>query len=520
MHNNYYFLRALAAELDTTLQGFTLVSCFSQNKDELIIELNNRHRSFFIKISLLPEFQCISFPNKFHRARKNSIDLFNEILMKRLMRVLVYRNERSIGVTLEDGFELIFKMHGRQGNVLLVKDGTVVSIFRNNLASDLSLTPGNLHRDIDWTFECFAAHQPTVESLYIIFGAVLWEYLRQQGFNTSPVRERWLMIEQLLAQLDNPSYYIVRIKGRLHLVLVPVGEAVGEFSSPIKAVTEFFFLYQSASGFDRQKAQLLSAVHGRMKQAEAFLEKNKARLSEVENDEHYQLWGDLVIANLHLIKPGTESVELEDFRNPGQFISIKLKKDLSPQRNAELFYRKSRNRSIELANLRDSIRKKEEALNQLREQEAVITRATDPGTLEPYAIQLADQQGAKERKQLLPYHEHLFGGFRIWVGKNAQANDELTLHHTHKEDLWLHAKDVPGSHVVIKHQAGKKTPKNVIDYAASLAAFHSRRRNDSLCPVSVTPAKYVRKRKGDLPGAVVVQREDVIMVEPRREPKD
>ncbi len=103
MHNNYYFLRALAAELDTTLQGFTLVSCFSQNKDELIIELNNRHRSFFIKISLLPEFQCISFPDKFHRARKNSIDLFNEILMKRLMRVLVYRNERSIGVTLEDG---------------------------------------------------------------------------------------------------------------------------------------------------------------------------------------------------------------------------------------------------------------------------------------------------------------------------------------------------------------------------------------------------------------------------------
>ena len=116
----------------------------------------------------------------------------------------------------------------------------------------------------------------------------------------------------------------------------------------------------------------------------------------------------------------------------------------------------------------------------------------------------------------LPYHEFEFRGYRIWVGKNAQANDTLTSKYSHKEDLWLHAKDVSGSHVLIKHQSGKKFPKDVIEYAASLAAYNSKRRTESLCPVIVTPRKFVRKRKGDPAGAVVVDREEVVMVEPAR----
>ncbi len=98
---------------------------------------------------------------------------------------------------------------------------------------------------------------------------------------------------------------------------------------------------------------------------------------------------------------------------------------------------------------------------------------------------------------------------------NAQRNDELTLKYAYKEDLWLHAKDVPGSHVIIKHQSGKNFPKDVIERAAQLAAYYSKRKTDTLCPVAVTPKKYVRKRKGDPAGMVVVEREEVVMVEPR-----
>ncbi len=72
-----------------------------------------------------------------------------------------------------------------------------------------------------------------------------------------------------------------------------------------------------------------------------------------------------------------------------------------------------------------------------------------------------------------------------------------------------------GSHVLIKHQAGKKIPKDVIERAAQLAAYYSKRKNETLCPVAVTPKKFVRKRKGDPAGMVVVEKEDTILVEPK-----
>jgi predicted ribosome quality control (RQC) complex YloA/Tae2 family protein len=121
----------------------------------------------------------------------------------------------------------------------------------------------------------------------------------------------------------------------------------------------------------------------------------------------------------------------------------------------------------------------------------------------------------KKQEAPAPYREFEFNGYKIWVGKSAEGNDTLTLRYGYKEDLWLHAKDVAGSHVLIKHQSGKNFPKDVIERGAQLAAFFSKRKNETLCPVSVTPRKYVRKRKGDPAGAVVVEREEVVMVVPR-----
>ena len=102
MHNNFYFLRQLSKTLDTKLKGFTVVSCFSQNKDELIIELNNTQESFFIKSSLQADFSCLSFPSEFQRARKNSIDLFDPVILKKVIDVKQFDNERSFAICLED----------------------------------------------------------------------------------------------------------------------------------------------------------------------------------------------------------------------------------------------------------------------------------------------------------------------------------------------------------------------------------------------------------------------------------
>jgi predicted ribosome quality control (RQC) complex YloA/Tae2 family protein len=108
-------------------------------------------------------------------------------------------------------------------------------------------------------------------------------------------------------------------------------------------------------------------------------------------------------------------------------------------------------------------------------------------------------------------------GFSIWIGKNARSNDKM-LSLAHKDDIWLHAKSVAGSHVIIRAQ--QKIPdKAVIEIAASFAAHQSKAKGSEWVPVIYTPKKYVRKAKNSPPGAVIVQKEQVVMVQPM-EPRD
>ena len=129
--------------------------------------------------------------------------------------------------------------------------------------------------------------------------------------------------------------------------------------------------------------------------------------------------------------------------------------------------------------------------------------------------ELNNNEQVVETNPLSLFKVYNFQQFVIYVGRNAKNNDLLTQKHAKKEDLWLHARDVSGSHVVIKHQAGKKFPSTVIERAAQLAAFYSKRKNDSLCPVIVTPKKFVRKTRDLLDGQVIIDKEEVIMIEPK-----
>jgi len=221
------------------------------------------------------------------------------------------------------------------------------------------------------------------------------------------------------------------------------------------------------------------------------------------------------MANMHLIKPGTAQVSLPDFYNNNQLIEIKLKQELSPQKNAEVFYRKSKNQQQEIDRLQKAIDEKEAEKQKSEALQAQLNNITSLKELRTLLQTTQPSTAKKEKVITLPFHEFVYKDYIIWVGKNAQANDLLTLKHSHKEDLWLHAKDVAGSHVVIKQKSGKPFPKDVIERAAQLAAYNSKRKSEGLVPVAYTPKKFVRKRKGDPAGMVVVEREEVLLVEPK-----
>ncbi|MEQ1585506.1 MAG: NFACT RNA binding domain-containing protein [Cyclobacteriaceae bacterium] len=513
MHTNYYFLRQLIGQLKQEITGYTVVSCFSQNKEELIIELNNSRKSFFIKASLLSQFCCLSFPESFNRARKNSVDLFSEILMLKIKDIRQFTNERSFSLELENSYHLLFKMHGNRSNLVLFQNKKALALFRNHLKTDLELSLESLDRTIDFSRHQFDKNLNNLKGLYFTYGKLVWEYWHEKGFDQLSTDAQWSELIRLRNQLESPSYYIVEKDGAIKLSLLPMGKVLQTLQNPISAVNEFFASNSVTNAFQSEKVFFRKQLQDQIKTSKNYIAKNQQKLNELVNDQHYQIWGDLIMAHMHEIKIGTEAVTLESFYD-GKPIELKLKRELNAQKNAELFYRKAKNQQIEINKLKESIQTKEIELNKLNKTLLSLEETENLKSLRKNESLQRTSQSARKAEPL-PYHEFEYNGFKIWVGKNAEKNDELTLKHSYKEDLWLHAKDVAGSHVIIKHQAGKNFPKDVIERAAQLAAYNSKRKTDSLCPVCYTPKKFVRKRKGDPAGAVVVERENVIMVEPK-----
>ena len=507
-------MRQLSALLDDKIIGYSLVSCFSQNKEELIIELNNSSRSFFIKANLMPGFCCLSFPDSFHRARKNSADLFKDSILKRVIAIHQFENERSFSLELEDHYSLLFKMHNNFANVLFLKNDVVKEIFRNHLQTDFQIVPEKMNRSIDFSEENFIRHNSSLNKVYFTFGKRVWDYLDEKRISQLAIQDQWLLFEETLRLLEKPKYYLIERKGKLVFSLLPLGDVSMKFSDPILAINEFSDRLVRDQVFYVEKSNVLHQLHAKLKGSESYFRKSTQKLNELINDHHYQHWGDLIMANLNNIKTGMDNIFLPSFYDEST-VEVKLKKELTPQKNAEVFYRKAKNQQIEINKLNEAITQKKNEIVKLTEWIDAVERTDELKELRKKIVDAGLLKKHEGQAENLPFHEFEFKGYKILVGRNAVANDKLTLKYSNKDDLWLHAKDVAGSHVLVKYQSGKNFSKDVIEYAAGLAAYNSKRKNESLCPVAFTQKKYVRKRKGDPAGMVVVEREEVILVEPR-----
>lgn len=432
--------------------------------------------------------------------------------MKNVLDVHQYENERSFSIQLEDSYALLFKMHGNRSNVILFQDEKAISLFRNHQVADLDLKLSQLDRTIDWSKAFFDQHREKLSSHFFTFGKWAWLWLEEKDFKTKDPETQWREFNLMKSLLEKPHYFLIEQEGNLIFSLLPFGKTVKTLTDPIEAINEFFHTYSVADTLHTEKAVIRKQLTEQIKSGKNYLDKNQSKLDELVNDNHYQLWGDLVMAHMHEMKTGMKSITLNNFYD-NSLVEIKLKEELNPQKNAEVFYRKAKNKQIEIDKLKEAIAQKKKEIEKWNSSLAALENTEDLKDLRKNNTPASS--GNRNTEKPLPFFEFEHKGFKIWVGKNAESNDQLTLKHSYKEDLWLHAKDVPGSHVIIKHQSGKPFPKDVIERAAQLAAYNSKRKTETLCPVAFTPKKYVRKRKGDPAGAVVVEREDVIMVEPK-----
>lgn len=515
MHLNYHFLKYLCPELEKAFAGKKIISCFSQNKDELIIETGDGEESRFIRAHFLPPQIYLSFPENFQRAKRNSVDLFKELTGEEIIRCEVWGFERAFNFRLVSGKILLFKLHANRSNVLLYgQDGnSPLKIFRNSIAEDRELDLNSLNKDYDLGKKCFEKLDGNASKFLPTLGAIPRNWLKEKGYPEADLQTKWELMQELLDILETPLFSLVERSGEIHLSLLPEDNPVKQFSNPIHAVNELFYLALVRGNFEKDKNTLLKKYQEQLKRTTSYIQKSAQKLEELRNSPPLSQVADVIMANLHEFQGGKLEAELLNFYT-GEIVQIKLKPNQKPQDHAASLYRKSKNRKLEWEQLEKTIAVKINQAAALESKIEELNSIDDFRALKNYKKSHGEDRALQKDAVILPFKTFEFEGFPIWVGKSAQANDEMLRGYTKKDDIWLHARMVPGSHVLIKTSGLKSIPMTVLETAASLAAFYSKNKNESLAPVIHTEAKYVRKVKGSPAGSVMVEKEKVLMVVP------
>lgn len=248
-------------------------------------------------------------------------------------------------------------------------------------------------------------------------------------------------------------------------------------------------------------------------------------LNSEEQMEKCRLYGELLTANLHSLKSGTDTAAVDNYyADPVERIAIPLDRQLTPGENAQRYYKKYQ----KLKAARDmAIVQREQTLSELNYLEGQLdnlTKCTAENELSELIEELKDQgyikrdKGGKKKMKLAaskPMHFVSSTGADIYVGKNNRQNDELTLHFASPNDIWMHTKNIPGSHVIVKGASEQDTA--TMTEAALLAAYYSRARGSENVAVDYTPRKYVKKPAGAKPGMVIYTTNKTAYVTPSEE---
>ncbi|GGF17049.1 NFACT RNA binding domain-containing protein [Echinicola rosea] len=517
MHLNYHFLKYLCPELETTFAGLELVTCFSQHKDELVMGFADDEQSHYLRANLSPSNPCICFPEDYKRSKKNSVDLFPELIGDTVVSVRALSFERAFRFDFKSQKTLLFKLHGSRSNILLYSYGDhqhPKALFRNELKEDHNIALHELERHLDLSYEEFLKLEGKAAAFLPTLGKIPREWLKSHGYIEADIETKWQLMQEMLDMLNAPLFSIIKKNDQYQLTLLPVQNAIFSSADPTESCNAYFQHAVIHQAFEKEKGLLVKKLEDQKKKTNTYLNKTSNKLAELQDSPPPSQTADVIMANLHQIPQGAETTTLFDFYQNKETI-IKLKKGLTPQKYAENLYRKSKNRKLEIQQLQKNLSEKEDYYLQLETLLEELAPIDNFKELRAFSKTHQLSTKPKEDQTNLPFKRFEIDDFEILVGKSAKSNDQMLRYYSWKDDVWLHAKDVAGSHVIIKYKSGQPIPQTTLERAAELAAYYSKSKNESLAAVIYTPCKYVRKVKGSPAGAVMVDQEKVLMVAPK-----
>lgn len=251
------------------------------------------------------------------------------------------------------------------------------------------------------------------------------------------------------------------------------------------------------------------------------LDAQRQELKLSENRDEFKLKGDLISANMYRIEKGMNSVTVENFYDPEcKDITIALDVRLTPAQNMQKYYAEYRKADTAEKILTAQIKQGEEELVYIDSVFDALTRTNSEDEVNELRMELSEQGylksvrlKGKPPKSRPPLEFTSPDGYTVLIGRNNVQNDKLTTKLADKTDIWLHTKNITGSHVIIRTN-GTVPPDETILYAARLAAFHSKAKNSSQVPVDYVNIKFVKKPAGSKPGMVIFTNNRTVYVTP------
>jgi len=290
-------------------------------------------------------------------------------------------------------------------------------------------------------------------------------------------------------------------------------------SSFNQKIDAFYRKEGGALSLDALREEARRKVEASIDRLKSSQEKLKEKKDDFSRAERFKEYGDVILSNLNLIIPGDEWLEVKGSGAGGETVNtvrIKIDPHKKPSSCAEDYYEQYRKAKSGLAEVQKQIEEGEEELLRLGETLNSLLAETNPLVLNKL-LRTSLVHGkltspARQDDLKRPGLSFRRKGWLIIVGRDAAENDALLRKHVKGGDLWLHARDYPGSYVFIKQRPGKTIPLDILIDAGSLAIFYSKGRKNGGGDLFYTPVKYLRRAKGGPKGLVLPTQEKNLSV--------
>ena len=535
-----FFLHHMVEELRRELVNGRIQKINQPFEQELVLQIRSNRQSHRLLLSAHPVFGRIQLTQTtFENPAQPST--FIMVLRKYLQGAVIesieqVENDRIVEITVSNKNEigdhiqatLIIEIMGKHSNILLVDKSShkILEVIKHvgfSQNSYRTLLPGSSYIAPPSTdslnpftvkdeklFEILQTQELTAKNLQSLFQGL--------GRDTANELER-LLVSDKLSTFRN--FFDQKTKPYLtetSFSPVPFANQVGEPFTSLSDLLDTY--YKDKAERDRVKQQaseLIRLVENELQKNRHKLQKQEKELLATDNAEEFRQKGELLTTFLHQVPNDQDQVTLDNYYT-NQPITIALDKALTPSQNAQRYFKRYQKLKEAVKYLTELIEETKATILYLESVEIVLNQAglEEIAEIREELIQtgfIRRRQREKIQKRKKP-EQYLAsdGKTIIYVGRNNLQNEELTFKMARKEELWFHAKDIPGSHVVI---SGNLNPSDEVKTdAAELAAYFSKGRLSNLVQVDMIEVKKLNKPTGGKPGFVTYTGQKTLRVTP------